>query len=427
MLRRILIATVLTFVVSFYLFPVSFTFIPQSINSKMLVAAFGVVMFIYDSICRGGMQLSRTTLFSSMLAIIFSLWCCYAVIHSSTYNYVYGTYIVSYMTWMAGAYGVYAALRLRYGEVHLPLLTRYLTVVCLAQCAIAILIDNYPVVMHFVDRFIEQGQDFYRRAHRLYGIGAALDPGGIRFSAVLVLLAHQVATNEKLRARRPYLIMAVVAFALITIFGAVISRTTLVGSALGLAYMFFALVRLRRGGFITIQMVRTFARFLIVVAVVIVVTILVYNKSQAFRNYFRFGFEAFFNWVETGVFHTTSTDTLTERMWIWPTDPWAWVVGQGTFGIFQNNTDIGYCNFILYCGIIGLTLFSIFFLYCHLSLNRKFNNFQICSLLLIALTFIIWIKVTTDIFLINALLFCIEGDDMEEEESVSEELSPMVS
>jgi hypothetical protein len=161
-------------------------------------------------------------------------------------------------------------------------------------------------------------------------------------------------------------------------------------------------------------MVQTFVRFLLLVGIIIVITILLYDHSEAFRNYFRFGFEAFFNWVETGVFHTSSTDILTEEMWIWPGDSVEWIVGRGTFGVFDNGTDIGYCNFIFYCGMVGLVIFSLYFIYCHLALNQKFRNFQIVSILLVALTFIVWIKVTTDIFFIDALLFCIAADEEEE-------------
>ena len=416
MLRRILIATLLTVVVSFYLFPFSFMFLPHAINSKILVAVFGIMAFIYDGINRGGAQVSQMTVTAGTLAAIFSVWCLFSVTRTNTYNYIYATYLFSFLTWMAGAYGVYAALRLRYGEVTLPLMTRYLVVVCVAQCAMAVIMDNYHSVRDLVDVYVDQKQDFLQRGNRLYGIGAALDPTGIRFSSVLVLLSHQVATNDRLRINRPYIITALIGFTIIMVFGSVISRTTLVGAALGLVYMLFALFKVRRGGFITIRMIQTFVRFIVVVLVIIFVTRLLYEKNEAFRNYFRFGFEAFFNWIETGKFHTTSTDTLNERMWIWPTDPMGWIVGEGTFGIFENGTDIGYCNFILYCGLIGLSPFSVFFIYCHLSLNRKFSNFQICSLLLIILTFTVWIKVTTDIFYLDALLFCIASDGYQAEE-----------
>lgn len=414
-MRRFLIAVVLTVVVSFYLFPISFTFIPRSINSKMLVAVFGIVSFVFDSIRNRGMMLSRQTIFSALLAVFFSAWCLISVVSANTSDYSYASYLVSYLTWMTGAYGVYSALRLRYGEVDLALLTRYLAIVCVAQCLLAVIIDNFTFAEELVDRFMAQGQGFYKRGHRLYGIGAALDPAGIRFSTVLVLMAHQFSVNEKLRANRPNLISFLFGYSIIMILGAVISRTTLVGASMGLVYMLISLIKLRKGGFVTVKMIQMFYRFMALLVIIVLVTIVIYHRSESFHNYFRFGFEAFFNWVETGQFRTNSTDILMKKLWVWPDDFRTWLIGRGTFADYINDTDIGYCNFVFYCGLIGLFIFSIYFIYCHLSLNRKFRNFQICSLLLVALTFIVWLKVATDIFFIDALLFCIAADDMEEE------------
>jgi hypothetical protein len=59
---------------------------------------------------------------------------------------------------------------------------------------------------------------------------------------------------------------------------------------------------------------------------------------------------------------------------------------------------------------VGLVIYSIYYLFNHLSLISKFNRFAIPALLLTAVTFIVWAKVATDIFLIDALLFCIDGD-----------------
>ena len=57
-----------------------------------------------------------------------------------------------------------------------------------------------------------------------------------------------------------------------------------------------------------------------------------------------------------------------------------------------------------------MIIYSFFFLYCLIVQNRKFRSFGIPSLMLVAITFIVWVKVTTDIFFIDALLFCIVGD-----------------
>lgn len=414
MIKRIAVMFVLTLVMSAYVFPISFTFLPRAINSKMLVGVFGILALAYDSIRQRQMSLSQHTLFAGLLAAIFSVWCLYSVTAANTYDTIYADYIVSFATWMIGAYGACAAIRIVYGKADLELMVRFLILAGVFQCITAVLIDNNAGFASFVDRFMDQEQDFYKRGHRLYGIGAALDPAGIRFSVILVMASHIFSTNTNVRSHSLYQASLLVGFAIITIIGAVISRTTIIGASLGLVYIIITLFRMRRGGFVTIRMVQIFFWFFIVMAGIIGAAIYFYRTSDTFQQYLRFGFEAFFNWVETGDFTTNSTDIL-ETMWVWPEDLHTWIFGRGTFGVFDNNTDIGYCNFTLYCGLVGMVIFSIYFLYCHLVQIKKFRDFGIPAVLLVVLTFVIWVKVTTDIFFIDALLFCILGDYEEQE------------
>ncbi len=419
MLRKILIGSILVLVTSFYLFPITFTFLPQSVNSKILVAVLGIMAFVFDSIQKKAMELSPETIIAALIAALFSLWCLFSVTIAGTYEMDYATYIVSFFTWMAGAYGVYAALRMGHGKVDLGLLIRYLALVGVFQCLAAVLIDNNVIFSRFVDRFV-WGNEYYREHGRMYGIGAALDPAGIRFSTILILIAHQFSTNPEARSKGLNQATTMIAYTIITVIGLVISRTTMVGALMGVGYMLISLVRLRQGGYVTMRMLRIFFIFLLVLTGIIVFAIYLYRTNATFEGYLRFGFEAFFNWAETGEFRTNSTDELSQ-MWIWPSDIRTWIIGRGTFGVFENDTDIGYCNFTLYCGMIGMTIFSLFFVYCHFVLNRRFKHFWIASFLLTALTFIVWCKVTTDIFFLDALLFCINPDPLEEAPAVPDD------
>lgn len=420
---RVIKVFLLTVAVSFYVFPFSFPFLPYAVNSKILVAVFGIAAFIYDSIRRHGMYFSEPTLFSGLLAAIFSVWCLFCITMANTYTTDYADYIVSYLTWMFGAYGVFSILRLSYEKVDLEILVRYLALVGVFQCATAVLIDNMPFVEGLVDH-LHTDASYYREHNRMYGLGAALDPAGVRFSVILVMIAHQFSTCPNVRNSSLFQATDLVAFAIITIIGAVISRTTVIGAGLGLFYIIITLIRMRKGGFITTRMVQAFFWFFIVMAGIIGAAIYFYRTSDTFQGYLRFGFEAFFNWVETGEFTTSSTDIL-ETMWVWPTDTRSWIIGRGVFGVYDTGSDIGYCNFIALCGLIGIVIFSIYFLYCHIVQNRKFRMFGLASILLIAITFIIWMKVSTDIFFIDALLFCIVGDyDAEEEEADASPILP---
>lgn len=412
---KVLKGIILMLAVSFYFFPFSFPFLPVAINTKVLMAAFGVLAYLYDSVRYRGVLFSEPVLFSALIAAVFSVWCLFSITLANTLNTEYAHYLVSYGTWMAGAYGVYAMLRAQNEPVNISLLTRYLALAGVFQCISAVLIDNYGAVESLVDKIMYQDNDFYKVHDRMYGLGAALDPAGVRFSVILVMIAHQFSTDSKVRNNSLYQATDLVAFAIITIIGAVISRTTVLGAGMGMLYIVIALFRMRKGGFVTTRMVRAFFWFFIVMAGIIGAAIYFYQHSNTFQGYMRFGFEAFFNWVETGEFSTNSTEIL-ETMWVWPDDTQTWLIGRGTFGVYENNSDIGYCNFTLYCGLIGMAIFSFFFLYCHIVQNRKFKNFGIPSLLLVAITFIVWMKVTTDIFFIDALLFCIVGDYEDEQE-----------
>jgi len=418
-MRKILVGLILTVVVSFYVFPFSFTFLPHGINSKILVAVFGILAFIYDGIRKRGVYFSQYTIFGAVLASSFSIWCLISITNTSNYNTIYADYIVSYATWLAGAYGVYSVLRLEYEKVDLEIITRYLALVGVYQCITAVMIDNIPSFQAFVDRYMDLEQDFLHRGHRMYGIGAALDPAGIRFATILVMIAHQFSTNPNVRNNSLYQTSDLVAFATISIIGSVISRTTTIGTALGIGYIIIALFRMRKGGFVTTRMVQRFFWFILVMTGIIIAAIYFYRSSATFKEYLRFGFEAFFNWVETGEFTTSSTEVL-ETMWVWPSDLHTWIFGRGTFGIYENGTDIGYCNFTLYCGLVGMVIFSIYFLYCHFAMAKKYREFTFTAWLLTAITFIVWIKVTTDIFFIDALLFCAVGDYVGEESTLND-------
>lgn len=396
-------------VLSFYVFPVSFTFLPEALNSKMIVAGWGLGVFCWRSFRQHSVEISRIVLISGLLASIFSLWCLIAVTLAETYDMEYVSYIKSFLTWVLGAYGALAVMKFCTGKDDLFTLTKYLAIVSVAQCLLALLIDNVGAISSVVDSIFRFGQDFYKRGNRLYGIGCALDVAGVRFSAILLLIAHQIATNHKVGEKTVSISTFLTAFLIVSVIGAMISRTTMIGIALGLAYMALANMAVGRGGYVTSRQVRIFIVSFVILTIAIVLGTYLYESNREFHENLRFGFEGFFNWVETGEFRTGSTDHL-ETMWVWPDNRRTWLIGEGIVGVFKTNSDIGYVNFIFYCGLVGLVIYSIYYIYNHLCLNEKYDRFALLSILLVALTFIIWAKVQTDIFFIDALLFCAAGD-----------------
>lgn len=404
-MMRLLAMLLISMVVSGYYFLVGFTFLP-GVNTKMILAVIGIILVIYQGCRKRGIIITKEFMGAAGLAFIFSFICFIAIDYNHTDDYSYVTYFASFFTWLGGAYTVCAVIRMLHGKVTLSLLVAYLAFVCATQCVLAILIDRIPAFKNLVDTYIDQGQDFYQEIGRLYGIGAALDPAGVRFSIVLLLIAYLLCEDNCIRQNRWKITAFLVCFFLIAVLGNMISRTTTVGMVMGLAYIVYS-----TGIFRLIIQTRNFKFYsvfgILLVVFIILATYLYQNDADFYQN-MRFAFEGFFSWVETGEWKTDSTDKLNAVMWVWPEDLKSWVIGTGRFGNWVYSTDIGYCRFILYCGLTGFGVFALFFVYNAWVFARKFPSFRLLSFALLTLSFIIWIKVATDLFLIYALFYCLD-------------------
>jgi hypothetical protein len=407
-MRKLLIGILSVIVVDAFIFDFTLRIFPIA-NSKMILAVIGAIAYLLIGIRDKQPRMSLRVLISAFLAVLFSLWCYIAITLNNSNEREFVTYYASFATWVGGAFGVYSLLKVMHERVDLMLLTRLLAIVCISQCIIALLMHDIPTLKSFVNSTILQAHELYDSIGRLYGIACALDPAGIRFSAVQVLIAHQLAMEDRVRQNVGRSAFLFSCFLIITVIGSVISRTTLIGTALGLFYILVRNLFVQKGGLVSRRQLGLSLLLISLIGVAIAISVFFYNTSTGFHENLRFGFEGFFSWAETGEFRTGSTDHL-QTMWVWPETRRGWTIGEGRLGVFQTNSDIGYCNYILYCGLVGLSIFSIYFLFNHFSLVRKFRHFIFAAILLTAVTFIVWAKVMTDIFLIDALLFCIDGD-----------------
>ena len=400
----------LTVVVSCYFFPFEFTFLPEGINTKMMLAACGAVFLYLHTLRAPAVYIDKRLLWASLIVVLFCLTGFVAIDYNNTDDYSYALYVISFSTWLCGAYGVYGTLRLFHERVTFKLIMDYLIAVCVLQCVLALLIDLVEPFNNLVNAYVSQAtiaeSEFLEEVDRLYGIGAALDVAGVRFSVVLLGLSVLVCRDEGIRKDRQAMAIYLLAFIVISTIGNIISRTTLVGTMMGFFYFLF-----QTGNLIHIrgENIRFWRVALFVGGVTCVVAVYLYNSDDYFYRHLRYGFEGFFNWVEQGEWRTDSTDRLNSVMWVWPTDLKTWLLGTGVFAQFLG-TDIGYCRFILYAGLPALTVFSLFFIYNALALMRKLGPYRDFCLGLLMLGFIIWLKVATDVFMMYALLYCMDEE-----------------
>ena len=408
-IMRFLIILLTGIITSLFLFPFEFMFLP-GINTKMMLAVLGIMIFVWNGVrSKNGIVLSTEFFTASIIACIFSLVSFYSVTYNNTDDYAYSTYVLSMWVWLLGAYATCSIIAQAHGYVSLKLLVNYLVGVCVVQCILALLIDNNFAIKFWVDSLVVTHAENMDALNRLYGIGASLDVAGTRFAAVLVMIAVLLSHDEDIRSNRKQIAIYVLLFIVISVIGSMIARTTNIGIILGLLYLVY------KSGIFKKRIMSTNIRLWRVLTIVsialIVICIYLYNHVPAAQKLLFFAFEGLINWINTGEWRTASTDIL-KQMWVYPESIKTWIIGDGYFLSptkpgFYMGTDVGYLRFIFYCGLMGLSVFTLFFIYlsgaCYVRFPRERNLF----LLLLVLEFLIWAKVATDIFLIYALFICI--------------------
>ena len=420
----IFVKLMLGVMVSFYFFPFEFSFL-AGYNTKMIMAVLGLVWWGVNLAKRRTFKADSSLFTLSVVALVVSLVGVTSVIFNNTRDYTYASYIMSMWVWLGGAYFVVEVIRYVHKKMSVELICHYLIAVCVAQCVIAILIDNYPVVKDWVNRFVYTAgfidQAELANKNRLYGIGCALDVAGTRFAAVLTMIALLIVRHKGTNLYRLYAYM--VAFVIIAVIGNMIARTTTVGVIL--AFICWIICAYPYNFSINGSSCGILKHVMIVSAIVLPIIVFLYNNNPDVRRDIRFAFEGFFSLAEKGEWDVSSNDRLM-TMYVFPDNVKTWVIGDGYFDGPSNTdpyyvgptmtgfymwTDVGYLRFIFYFGLIGLAAFMFFFVKCGQVCAHKFRNYALLFWLLMLLNFIIWFKVSTDIFVVFALFLCISQED----------------
>lgn len=411
---------------SFYFFPLYFTFLPAA-NTKMILAAAGVIVLgvqlVQNQIAA---RLDKSFLELSMWALAISLMSFFTMTYNGTKDGSFATYFMSMWVWLGGAYMVVSIIRWVHGCVGVELVANYLIAVCTIQCVLAMFFQYNPGIDEAVQSIIG-GEAFMgaETGDRLHGIGCALDVAGFKFATVLCMIGYFIT---KLKGNYRVLIFTIyiLCFVIIAVIGNMISRSTIIGVGLVAVYWLYCLLfQTRKSPFV----VSSF----IAIAIFIPIIIALYNSSLIIEKNIRFGFEGFFSLAETGEWQTNSNDILKDMI-VFPDNLKTWLIGdayaanpsdsQGewfdpyyigpSFHGFYMQTDIGYCRYIFYFGVIGLLLYMGYFLKIYQILAERFPQWKMIFFSILLINFIGWTKVSSDLFVVFAPFLCISKEDDEE-------------
>lgn len=412
----------LVILTSFYFFPFDLVFLP-GVNTKMVMAGLGLIAITSH------LAINRDSLINSGIFSL-SLWAGFvsiigwiSVVYNGTPDLAYANYIVSMWVWLSAAYFLVMCMRFVHRCVTIHLIIRYLLVVCVIQCLLALLIDNVPIIRTFAI-FVMGPQEWIEGVNRLYGIGAALDTAGVRFSVVLVLTAFYIVIISKTELRK-WMPVYLIAFFIIGIIGNMIARTTTVGLILSFVYWFYVAYSSKFHINNDNRAFWVWGTFIFTVTLII--TIYLYNCDPEIRKNLRFAFEGFFSLIEDGEWNVSSNEKL-QTMYVFPQNYKTWLIGDGYFSNpisidpyfigkevsgYYMGTDVGYLRFIFYFGLFGLLGMCMVIIKAGLLCVYKFPTYKLLFIFLIIINFLVWLKVSTDIFLIFALFLMIDSNDEE--------------
>jgi hypothetical protein len=422
MIKILQISSIVIFT-SLFCFPFFFSFLP-SVNTKMILAILGLMVFPLEYLKGNIPGFGKSFLKISLWALGVSFFSYFSMTINSTPDDSYLGYIISMWVWLFAAFFCVSIMRKVHGEVSVETIGYYLVAVALLQCTLGLLINHFSFLKALVDAFIT-GEKYMGVGveNRLYGIGCALDVGGGRLGAILIILVYLIL--QSLKREKAWWVFAGLlgAFFYILVIGNMMGRTTTIGAIIAIAYLIFSLC-FNRG--IKASTICSFlSTAVLVITIGIIICVGLYNTNLEIQKLLRFGFEAFFNYFQTGKFETNSTNMLSEGL-VFPNNFKTWIIGDGYMASGSNdpyyigpadygfymNTDAGYSRFIFYFGLIGLLTFMLFFVRVCRECLRKNKNTGLLFILLLVLNFSIWVKVSTDIFVIFAPFLCLaELDD----------------
>lgn len=241
-----------------------------------------------------------------------------------------------------------------YSEVDINTICNYYTTVVVLFVAIAFICFLQPSVYDTLvsyERIDEIALISMERTEgtRLIGIGANFFAAAVINGTLLILLAaYIVSYNHSTK----HMVVLIVSYALITVLGMMMARTTLFGALLGFVI-------------ILINIISSTRKFFKITGSLLIILILLFIMLDTFGMYSSdkmdtltsFSFEMFENKQQNGgIFETSSMHSL-YRMWkTIPSDIKTWIIGDGLWedhGFYYKNVDLGYLRNLWYFGLLG--------------------------------------------------------------------------
>lgn len=379
----------------FHIYVIKFAFSP--ISTRVLFGFFGAILIIKYLLKSNRLKISKITFKYLISLIVIGLISFFTNSIHSTSEFHYIIYIFQSIIIICSSYFcIFCVSHLSKKEISFEYLSRIFIGAVALQMIITVIMFLSPSVKEhlisiqstdsFTEVFLEGGW------WRVTGFGSEYFIAGVVNCYALLLISHCILYD------RFNINILLLCFILISIIGSVMSRTTLVGIVLGITYI------LTKGNSKIRILIFKYIAF-IIIAILIIGSSTKIAMTDQMETTLRFGFEAFYNYFETGTFTTASAENLLNDHYSISKIPQGitLIIGDGFYADpsdsdkYYMNIDAGYLRLIYYFGILGLVAFLV--AQYHLLTMSKINekSHLILKWYLILLIIILNIKGVTDL------------------------------
>ncbi len=386
-------------VLFFYLFPISFVFIPMGLTTRMIITVCGLLMLIIHIVRTKKIDFNQDIirLFYYFIGFIAISFLSMSLNSSTDIQFVF--YPVSLLLILISSYAVVKLFKF---DSRIIIITFVYAIV--AQNILSLLMFVMPELSQFLNDYQNISElDLLKLDElsemRLLGFGSSYFGSGIINCVGLLFIAY-LYLEEKITSRK---LMYVLLFLVTAFIGILKARTTFLGVILALLY-----ISTRDG----LKSIKFLIQFLFIS---LFIGFLVFSILEKFVPNFdvlmSFGFEMFENYFRYGSLESNSTDELTE-MYTLPNDVNTWIIGDGHWNsltkgdfTYYKNTDVGYLRMIYYFGLIGTFYYFLFHLNFFKIISSKMNNINFKYLLVFSgiLLVVLNFKGFADLFFVFSL------------------------
>lgn len=371
-----------------FIYQISYIFLPFNIPFVMGLAGMPIYLSKYITFLRKDRKYVKDILLSLLPVAIVAVL---SIIGNHSHDFYFVKWAITNMLYFFGAYLMFQLLRRTFRGISFGQLVDLLVLCAVVQLSLSLVMYFSPVVKNTLQPLINESEiakeALERAATRMVGFGTHFFVSGTTHAFILIMIAYSFTLRKVSHLKSVVLILS---FIFISIVGAMMARTTLVGVLFAIV-----IVSLMRKG------KKYFIPGLIVSVIICGMSLLFLDSmSEEMDVLFNFGFEPFVNYQETGSFSTSSIDGMM-RLYKFPTTWETWLIGDAIYEVgngYYMNTDIGYCRLLFYFGILGFIAYMWFEYYIlkRIFPPRIYGN--IIWSILLCFVFVINAKGTFDIF-----------------------------